>query len=78
MLSAQGGVEIEEVAEKDPDAIVKLHIDPVDGLDRGDGPPGRGRRQDPRARRSTASPRSSSSSTTASSRATATWPRSTR
>ncbi len=32
MLSAQGGVDIEEVAEKDPDAIVKLHIDPVDGL----------------------------------------------
>src|SRR5512134_1203302 len=32
MLSAQGGVEIEEVAAKDPDAIVKLHIDPVDGL----------------------------------------------
>jgi len=32
MLSAQGGVEIEEVAEKDPDAIVKLHINPVDGL----------------------------------------------
>ena len=33
MLSAQGGVEIEEVAEKDPEAIVKLHIDPVDGID---------------------------------------------
>jgi succinyl-CoA synthetase beta subunit len=33
MLSAQGGVDIEEVAAKDPDAIVKLHIDPVDGLD---------------------------------------------
>ena len=32
MLSAQGGVEIEAVAEADPDAIVKLHIDPVDGL----------------------------------------------
>ena len=32
MLSAQGGVDIEEVAERDPDAIVKLHIDPVDGL----------------------------------------------
>ena len=32
MLSAQGGVEIEEVAEKDPEAIVKLHINPVDGL----------------------------------------------
>ena len=32
MLSAQGGVEIEEVAEKDPDAIVKLYINPVEGL----------------------------------------------
>ncbi len=32
MLSAQGGVEIEEVAEKDPDAIAKIHVDPVDGL----------------------------------------------
>lgn len=33
MLSAQGGVEIEAVAEADPDAIVKLHIDPTVGLD---------------------------------------------
>lgn len=33
MLSAQGGVEIEAVAEVDPDAIVKLHINPVEGLD---------------------------------------------
>jgi succinyl-CoA synthetase beta subunit len=32
MLSAQGGVEIEAVAAKDPSAIVMLHIDPVDGL----------------------------------------------
>ena len=32
MLSAEGGVEIEEVAEKNPDAILMLHIDPVDGL----------------------------------------------
>jgi succinyl-CoA synthetase beta subunit len=32
MLSAQGGVEIEEVAEKDPTAIVKLHINPIIGL----------------------------------------------
>src|SRR5690606_37248453 len=31
MLSAQGGVEIEAVAEKDPDAIAKIWIDPVDG-----------------------------------------------
>ena len=32
MISAQGGVDIEEVAERDPAAIIKLHIDPVDGL----------------------------------------------
>ena len=32
MLSAEGGVEIETVAETNPDAIVMLHIDPVDGL----------------------------------------------
>jgi succinyl-CoA synthetase beta subunit len=32
MLSAQGGVEIEQVAETDPDAIVRAHVDPVDGL----------------------------------------------
>ena len=60
MLSAQGGVEIEEVAARDPDAIVRLHIDPVDGLSvdaargRGRGgrhQPGRRRRRgrDPRA-----------------------------
>jgi succinyl-CoA synthetase beta subunit len=32
MLSAEGGVEIEAVAESNPDAIVKLHVNPVDGL----------------------------------------------
>ena len=32
MLSAEGGVEIEAVAETNPEAIVMLHIDPVDGL----------------------------------------------
>jgi succinyl-CoA synthetase beta subunit len=32
MLSAQGGVEIEAVADKDPDAIAKIWVDPVDGL----------------------------------------------
>jgi succinyl-CoA synthetase beta subunit len=32
MLSAQGGVEIEEVAQTDPDAIARLHINPVEGL----------------------------------------------
>ena len=33
MLSAQGGVEIEVVAEENPDAIAFLSIDPVVGLD---------------------------------------------
>ncbi len=33
MLSAQGGVEIEVVAEENPDAIAFLSIDPVCGLD---------------------------------------------
>ncbi len=32
MLSAEGGVEIEQVAVENPDALVKLHIDPVDGI----------------------------------------------
>ncbi len=32
MLSAQGGVDIEEVAAKAPDAIARIHVDPVDGL----------------------------------------------
>ncbi len=32
MLSAQGGVEIETVAEKDPDAISTIRVDPIAGL----------------------------------------------
>ncbi len=32
MLSAQGGVEIEHVAVVDPSAIVKLHVNPIEGL----------------------------------------------
>ena len=32
MLSAQGGVEIEQVAAESPDAIARIHVDPVDGL----------------------------------------------
>ena len=32
MVSAEGGVDIEGVAESDPEAVVKLHIDPVVGL----------------------------------------------
>ena len=33
MLSAEGGVEIEEVAAKNPDAILLQHIDPTVGID---------------------------------------------
>jgi len=33
MLSAEGGVEIEEVAATNPAAIARLHVDPVVGLD---------------------------------------------
>jgi succinyl-CoA synthetase beta subunit len=36
MLSAQGGVEIEEVAETDPDAIAKVWVDPAEGLSEAD------------------------------------------
>ncbi len=32
MVSKEGGVEIETVAEENPAAIAKMHIDPVDGL----------------------------------------------
>src|SRR3954469_2414247 len=32
MLSTQGGMDIEEVAEKDPSAIAKLHVDPLLGF----------------------------------------------
>lgn len=32
MLSAEGGVEIESVADDNPDAIAKIHVNPVEGL----------------------------------------------
>ncbi|HZH98836.1 MAG TPA: ADP-forming succinate--CoA ligase subunit beta [Fimbriimonadaceae bacterium] len=32
MISAKGGMDIEEVAETDPEAIIRLHIDPAWGL----------------------------------------------
>jgi succinyl-CoA synthetase beta subunit len=31
MASTEGGVEIEEVAEKNPDALARLHVDPLEG-----------------------------------------------
>jgi succinyl-CoA synthetase beta subunit len=32
MLSTMGGMNVEEIADKDPDALVKVHIDPREGL----------------------------------------------
>jgi succinyl-CoA synthetase beta subunit len=32
MVSAQGGMDIEEVVERDPGAVARLHVDPVVGL----------------------------------------------
>src|SRR3989475_8744076 len=32
MLSTQGGMDIEEVAERDPNAIARLHVDPLIGF----------------------------------------------
>ena len=31
MFTTQGGVEIEQVAEENPDALVRLHVDPLEG-----------------------------------------------
>src|SRR5579863_1056036 len=36
MVSAKGGVEIETVAEEDPEAIARLHIDPAVGFSEAD------------------------------------------
>ena len=77
MVSAKGGVEIEEVAATDPDAIARLHVDPVDGLSldaarrRWSTRPASTPRPVPRR------PSSWWRCTAATSRATATWPRST-
>ncbi len=32
MVSARGGVDIEQVVDEDPDAIARLHVNPLDGL----------------------------------------------
>src|SRR5204862_7183010 len=32
MLTTEGGVDIEEVAERNPDAIARLHVDPMEGF----------------------------------------------
>ena len=33
MVSARGGIDIEQVAEEEPEAIVRTHVNPLDGLD---------------------------------------------
>jgi len=35
MLSATGGMDVEAIAESDPDALVREHVDPVAGFDAG-------------------------------------------
>ena len=50
MVSARGGVDIEQVAAEDPDAIARLHVDPVNGLTRPRPATGRRGRLDPEAR----------------------------
>jgi succinyl-CoA synthetase beta subunit len=37
MLSTMGGMNVEEIAEKDPDALVRRHVDPSKGFDADDG-----------------------------------------
>src|SRR5204862_4797118 len=32
MLTKEGGVEIEQVADENPDALVRLHVDPLEGF----------------------------------------------
>src|SRR6478672_1030116 len=32
MFTTQGGVEIEQVAEENPDALIRLHVDPSEGF----------------------------------------------
>jgi succinyl-CoA synthetase beta subunit len=36
MLSRMGGMNVEEIAETDPDALVKVHVDPDKGFSKGD------------------------------------------
>ncbi len=45
MLTKEGGVEIEQVAEENPDALARLHVDPLEGLPAVSGPAPRLRRR---------------------------------
>ncbi len=79
MFTTEGGVDIEEVAETNPDALVRLHVDRARGLPALPRAPPRlrGRRRGSRPSRSR-SPRSWASSTTPSSAPTPCSARSTR
>jgi succinyl-CoA synthetase beta subunit len=79
MLTTEGGVEIEQVAEEKPDALARLHVDPLEGFPAipGAAPHLRRRHRRSRVSRSSCS-RSSRSSTAASSSPDAMLRRSTR
>ena len=78
MFSVEGGVDIEEVAEKTPEKLIRHHVDPLEGLS----PRGGGRDRHARAAStrtsSRASPTRSSRCTRCGCRRTRRWPRSTR
>ena len=63
MLSTMGGMNVEEIAEKDPDALVKRHVDPAKGFDADERAAARARRGRRRRRRRRRRARSWSSST---------------
>ena len=48
MLSTMGGMNVEEIAEKDPDALVRRHVEPAEGF--GEAAGGRARRRRRRRR----------------------------
>src|SRR5207249_9092013 len=33
MLTTEGGIEIEQVADENPDALARLHVDPLEGFE---------------------------------------------
>ena len=78
MFTTQGGVEIEQVAEENPDALVRLHVDPLEGfqpyqarrLVYGAGVDGPERAEADRSRSSRSSTRASSTPTRCSARST--------
>ena len=78
MFSVEGGVDIEEVAEKTPEKLIRRHVDPLGGpLPRG-GAADRAPTAAPTRTSARASPTRSSRCTRCGWRRTRRWPRSTR